>query len=157
MSENEIKEEWPGQAEFLRKSENEIKRMEARAAEQIRFVRNSKEQDDLMREFNRLHGDRILELTDSHSTHSKENNAEVTRLLTELKGIRQKSAFYKPLFANYHPSWMNVPRVREKPKWYLNWMEQKRQMAELSGNPNQQTAGRKSRKKRNRKNKSRRR
>ena len=131
-------------------SENEIKKIEDHRNRQIQFIQNDDKQSELENEFFRLHGDRIHQLADSQS---RENGAELTQLLNELREIKQKSPFHKGIFKNYHPSWKNVPHVREKPKWQLNHEEAKRQIA----NPHQQTAGRKSRKKRNRKNKSRRR
>ena len=75
--------------------------------------------------------------------------------MDELKEIKHKSPFYKPIFASLHPSWKNAPHVRVKPKWYLNWEEEKRKTAESLAN--KQSAGRMTRKNiKNNKNKSRR-
>jgi len=136
---------WKGpKVDSAKQHEEEIKKITDRRNRQIQFIHNSDKQDNLESEFFRLHGDRIAELD------YKANRAEINELMNELKEIKHKSPFYKPIFASLHPSWKNLPRVHEKPKWYLNWQEDKRKKAE-----SQQSAGRMSRKNiKNNKNKS---
>lgn len=144
---------WIGpKVDSAKQLEEEIKKITDRRNRNIQFIRNYEKQSKIESEFFRLHGDRIYELAE---LDSKNDRGEISKLMDELKEIKHKSPFYKPIFASLHPSWMNVPHVRVKPKWLLNWEEEKRKRAESLAN--KQSAGRITRKNmKNNKNKSRR-